>query len=457
MGLIDRWRRFVGHEERSGYPLSFNQWLQEVMIYGGQTYALQGGTLQGETEKIGHGFGAYVNGAYKSNGVVFACELARMMLFSEARFQWRQLKQGRPGRLFGSTELRILEEPWPGGTTGDLLTRMILDADLAGNAFVRRVGARRLERLRPDWVSIVYDGDPWEPTTDVAAYIYEPGGPGSGREPVVINGVDIAHFAPVPDPMSPRRGMSWLTPVLREIDADAAATGHKGALFSKGGTPNMIVKADATVTKELFDAVVAAYRQGHEDPTNAGKAWFVQAGFDPTVVGSNLQQLDFKATQGAGETRIAAASGIHPVIVGLSEGMQGSSLNAGNFDAARRLTADKTLRPLWRNVSGSLEWLVSTPQVDAGRAELWYDERDIAFIQADEKDAADVQFVKAQTIEALIRAGYDPSIVADAVEAGDLTGLAHTGLVSVQLQEPGAEQPSNGNGQVNPNALAPLE
>ena len=177
VGLIDRWRRFVGADERSGYPLSFNQWLQEVMIYGGQTYALQGGTLSGNVDEIGHGFGAYVNGAYKANGVVFACELARMTLFSEARFQWRELRQGRPGRLFGTTELRILEEPWPGGTTGDLLTRMILDADMAGNAFVRKVG-RRLERLRPDWVSIVYAGDPWEPTTDVMAYIYEPGGPG---------------------------------------------------------------------------------------------------------------------------------------------------------------------------------------------------------------------------------------------------------------------------------------
>ena len=82
----------------------------------------------------------------------------------------------------------------------------------------------------------------------------------------------------------------------------------------------------------------------------------------------------------------------------------------------------------------------STPQVDAGRAELWYDDRDIPFVQQDEKAAAEVLQVKATTIEALIRAGYDPAVVADAVEAGDLTALKHTGLVSVQLQEPGAEE-----------------
>jgi hypothetical protein len=447
VGLIDRVDRWMWRRpERSGYPLSFQQWVDQFMTYGGQTYQLTGGTLTEPTEKVGAGYRAYVAGAYAGNGVVFACELARMMLFSEARFQWRTMSNGRPGRLFGSPELRPLEEPWPGGTTGDLLTRMILDADFAGNAFVRKVGSR-LERMRPDWTHIVYDGDPWEPTTDVLAYTYEPGGPGSKKDPVVIPATEIAHFAPVPDPLSPRKGMSWLTPILREIDSDVAATTHKGALFSKGGTPNMIVKADGTVTKDLFEAVVKAYREGHEDPSNAGKAWFVQAGFDPTVVGSDLQQLDFKATQGAGETRIAAASGIHPVIVGLSEGLQGASLNAGNFNSARRLTADKTLRPLWRNVSGSLEWIVKTPQVIAGRAELWYDDRDIPFVQEDEEDAAKVLLVKAQTIEALIRAGYDPATVADAVESGDLTGLPHTGLVSVQLQEPGADL-QNQNGKV---------
>ena len=43
--------------------------------------------------------------------------------------------------------------------------------------------------------------------------------------------------------------------------------------------------------------------------------------FDAAAVASlahqaNLKELDFKSTQGAGETRIAAAAGVPPVIVG---------------------------------------------------------------------------------------------------------------------------------------------
>jgi hypothetical protein len=72
--------------------------------------------------------------AYKSCVVVFACMDVRAKLFSEARFQWRNTSK----KLFGTPELAILETPWPGGTTGDLLYRMLQMVDLSGNAFVAR-------------------------------------------------------------------------------------------------------------------------------------------------------------------------------------------------------------------------------------------------------------------------------------------------------------------------------
>ena len=430
------------------------------MRYAGSAYPITtSGTLEAEVDRVGAGFEAFVAGACKDNGVVFACELARMMLFSEARFQWRALSRGRPGRLFGTEDLRILEEPWPGGTTGDLLTRMILDADLAGNAFVRKVGRNRLERLRPDWVWIVYEGDPWEPTTNVVAYAYDPGGTAPGS-PVVIPAEDVARFAPVPDPLSPRKGMSWLTPVLREIDADAAASCAQGGDVREGRH----AEHDRQGRRERDEG---ALRRGRRVvPAGArGSLERRQGVVRPGRVRPDRRREQPPAArlQGdAGGGRDPDRGGLRdgPVIVGLSEGLQGSALNAGNFNAARRLTADKTLRPLWRNVSGSLEWLVATPAVQGGRAELWYDDRGIPFVQQDEQDAAKVLLVEAQTIESLIRAGYNPKVVADAVEAGDLTGLQHTGLVSVQLQEPGAE-PASANGKVpeeaKPDAVAPAQ
>ena len=122
---------------------------------------------KGETEEIDASFVGYVQGAYKSNGVVAACMLARESLFSEARFQWRSFTAGRPGKLFGTEELAILEEPWPNGTTGDLLLRMEQDSSLDGSFYARR--SRWIQRMRPDWVTILIDFGARAGSSDVVA------------------------------------------------------------------------------------------------------------------------------------------------------------------------------------------------------------------------------------------------------------------------------------------------
>jgi hypothetical protein len=155
------------------------------------------------------------------------------------------------------------------------------------------------------------------------------------------------------------------------------------------------------------------------------------------VIGADMKQLDFKTTQGAGETRIALAAGIHPAVAGLSEGMQGASLNAGNFAAARRQTADIEFAHLWQNVASSLEVIIAPP---AG-SRLSVDTRDIPFLRDDEMDIAEIMSRRMLTIESGVRAGYEPESVVAAVDSQDLTLLTHTGLFSVQLQPPGTTAP----------------
>jgi phage portal protein BeeE len=407
--------------------------------YGGYTYFGTPSTSQRNSETIEADFQGLVQQAYKQNGVIYACERARLSVFSEARFQFRQIRGGRPGDFFGNRDLAILERPWTNGTTGDLLTRMLQEADFAGNAFYT-IRSGELRRMRPDWVSIVMGSHddpsvtPADLDAELLAYAYWPGGHLSGRDPIVLMPDEVAHFAPTPDPMACYRGMSWLTPVVREIMSDGAATEHKLAFFRNGATPQVVVSFDKDMKEETFQRFVRKMNVDHQGASNAYRTMYLGGGADVTVVGADLKQLDFKATQGAGETRIAAAAGVHPTIVGLSEGMQGSSLNAGNFNMARRLFAEGTLSTLWRNVAASLSTLVPPPP----GAELWCDTRDVPFLREDQKDAADIQREEAGTISSLINAGYTPDSVVSAVVAKDWTLLVHTGLYSVQLQPPGA-------------------
>jgi phage portal protein BeeE len=428
--------------------------------YGGLGYPLLVQSLgPTDQERPASSFTSYVKLLYETNGIVFACIAARMLVFAEARFQFQQMRSGRPGDLFGTPALDLLETPWPNATTSDLLSRMIVDADMSGNAFVTlrgpaRPGAPpRIKRLRPDWMTIVAGTKSGsELDAEIIGYSYQPGGPQSGHDPVVLLPELVAHFAPFPDPCAEWRGMSWMTPVISEILGDSAATSHKLKFFENGATPNLVVSlGQVNMNVETFGAWVDKMEATHAGSMNAYKTLYLAAGADAKVIGSDLQQVDFRAVQGAGETRIAAAARVPPVIVGLSEGLQGSSLNAGNYQAAKRAFVDGTIRPLWRNAAGSLETIVPAP----GGARLWYDDRHIPYLQEDRKDAAEIQTAQDATIRQLVDAGYEPDSVIAAVMAEDFDLLNHSGMFSVQLHPAGTVKggvvagtpvPDNGNG-----------
>jgi hypothetical protein len=229
---------------------SFDDWANDWITYsfGGNTYGPHRvpQTMPGSHESIDTSFEGYVQAAYKTNGVVFACILARTMLFSEARFQWQRLSNGVAGNLYGDTRLYPLEHPEPGKTTRELLTRAEQDVSLAGNSFIAEVGGE-LRRLRPDWVTIVsasrdevYDDDVYDEVNwDLIGYIYQPGGKaraGRQRASVFLPG-QVSHWSPMPDPLSPHAGMSWLSPVVRNVEGHNAATQHKVKFFEHGATP----------------------------------------------------------------------------------------------------------------------------------------------------------------------------------------------------------------------------
>jgi hypothetical protein len=443
--------RRLASSEATESRFNLNDYLQ-LLNYGGTGYPLiQGGTPGGKAEVVQNSFTGYVEGIYKRNGVVFACMAARRALFSEARFQFRRMVDGRPGDLFGTQALKLLEEPWPGGTTGDLLGRAITDVDLSGNFYLTRRPSG-LVRLRPDWVTIVSGSRTGlEIDTELIGYLYHPTGLYAGEDPLALLPEQVAHFAPIPDPLARHRGMSWLTPVLEEILADSAATCHKRTFFENGAKLGYVVTLDKDVVKNVdqFQAWVDKFKQGHEGSLNAYKTLFLAGGADVKTVGADMQQIDFTNVQNGGELRVCAAAGAGlNLIIGL-----GGPPTYANFGQARRALADVTMRPLWRNFCGSMATLVTVPP----SAELWYDDRDIPFLQEDQQDAAAILQQNAITLRTLVDAGFEPDAAVNAVNSGDLSGLLHTGLFSVQLQPAGTVKGNVVVGTVTPTQDTPTE
>lgn len=423
MNLLQRVLRGKNNESR----YSFSDYVTEKMKFGGMGSPLYGWSYSAKVEDVENSFSGYVQGAYKSDGVVFATILARSLLFTEARFQFQRIVKGKPGDLFGSPELAILENPWPNGTTGELLARMEQDVSLSGNAYVAREG-NRLRRLRPDWVSIILTAAPDEAVeSDVAGYLYRPGGMLSKAEAKLYLPNEMVHWSPIPDPEAQYRGMSWITPVIMEIQSDKAATLHKKKFFDNAATPALTVAFKETVTEDQFDEFMEGLRANHEGADNAYKTMFLAGGADVRVTGSDFRQMDFKAVQGASETRIAAAGGVPPIIIGLSEGL--SSATYSNYGMARRKFGDHWARPQWRSACAALSSVINVPP----GTRLWVDTSDIAFLREDQKDVAEIQSMEAQAIRTLTDGGYKHESVKSAILANDWSLLQHSGLYSVQL------------------------
>ena len=361
------------------------------------------------------GFAQQANG---SSSPVFSAHLVRLALFSEVTFQW-QAKGDK--HLWGNEDLVKLEEPFgPGTATGQLLARMEQDAFLAGQAYIWDApGEGRLVRLRPDWVTIVSEvvrvggggwyrrpvGYWWEPPKSVLDQ-------GDG---FLVPAEECVHFAPVPDPQADFRGMSPLTPVIRDIQGDDGMSRYKIRYLQHDATPNMIVKYAQRLMPGTIDAIRERVDARYAGPDNAGKTLILDQGADLTLAGNSLSQMDFSNVAAVGAERILAACSVPGVLVGL-EPLRGAG--RGYQESMQKL-ANVWARPQWRAACGALSQIMDVP---AGNR-LWFDVSDIAALQDGELEKGQAALVKAQALLALQQAGYDRMSAVAAVDAMDLSQL----------------------------------
>ena len=439
MRLLDRLRS--GNLETAERSYANGLTFEDVLAmfsFNGNTYQGISSPLRAPGSAVSANFSGYVQGVYNQSGVVAAAVTARALLMSQVRFQWRSLLQGETGRLFGTTELSILERP------GDLTRAELLYAaeqhnSLAGNAFFYRNGGQ-LRLLRPDWVTVVYgsfenDVDPTaQLDAELVGYSYQPGGISSQTPPVFLAPSQVAHWKPEPDPMHWWRGQSWIGSVLSEITTDRQATEFKSKFFANAATPQLIVTLDPHTTQQQATDIAAVINQRHEGSANAYKTLVLGGGSDVKVAGSNLQQLDLKNTQGVDETRIALRARVPATLLGISEGLAGSALNAGNYSQTRRMWSDAWFMPTAQNLCASMERILALPV--GTPAELSFDQSQIMFLQEDRKDEAEIRATQASSMRQLVEAGFEPSTVTKFIATGDTTVLEHTGVFSVQLQAP---------------------
>lgn len=381
-------------------------------------------------------FHSYVQEGFKGNGPIFSLIAVKAFALSEIEFATLNVER----------ELKPPPSVLSASRLGRLVMELEIDADLAGTGFQWLTPDGEWIRLRPDRVDVAWgermQGGLVKPV--VLSVLYWQEGRNVGR-PVPIPPDEVVVYAPIPDPDHPFLGQSWIQSVAIEGDADNLMTRHKALFFQNAATPNVAILSEKKLDPDVKKVLRDQFSARHEGWENAYRTVYLEGGADIRVLGQNMEQMAFSATQAGGETRLAAASGVPPVVVGFVQGIQSATYS--NYGQAMRRFADLTCRPRWRLMCNALSNVLPMPA--GGR--LWYDDRHVAFLQQDAMDRATIDKEKALTAEAWIRAGYEPGSVIEAIDSGDITKLVHTGLTSVQLLPPGEGEDGGPEGQDSEN------
>ena len=200
----------------------------------------------------------------------------------------------------------------------------------------------------------------------------------------------MVHWAPIPDPQADFRGMSPLTPVVRDVQGDDQMAAFKIRYLQHDATPNMVIKYAQRLQPGTVDAIRERVQARYGGPDNAGKALVLDQGADLTLAGNSLSQMDFGAVQAVGTERILAACsgaggpGRPRAAAGRRAGLPGEHAEAGECLGAAAVAV---------GVRGPVQ-IVDVP---AGNR-LWFDTADIQALQDGEMERGQAALVRVQAL-----------------------------------------------------------
>lgn len=200
---------------------------------------------------------------------------------------------------------------------------------------------------------------------------------------------EIIHFRDGIDPLNPRRGMSPLGGLLREVYTDNEVGNFAAALMTNAGVPEFMLIPKEGMTglthderkflKEEFEAM----RTG----ANRGKAILATRGLEVQKLTFEPSKLDLSALRDIPESRLASVIGIPASALGLNIGIKNNT-----YSNAKELGEDATegyLVPLWSYFAEELTAYFQARGVLKENQEIRYKLGDVRALQEDKNAQAE--------------------------------------------------------------------
>ena len=366
----------------------------------------------------------YANAAdqgYRNNELIFACIQEYITSASEAILVVGN--KDDDGNLIPTTDARatqLIAEPNPSMDTVAFLEALHMQLLIGGNVYLftprSAIGTiTGMYWLRPDRVQII----PNEMTGAARGYKYT-----IGNTPYIIPAEFIAHHKTT-DPLNDWYGLGNLQVLAKMVNLDTDATDFARSVFENKGVPAGFLKVARKINNQ--DEADSIRRNWHA--RFAGKSNWQRIGVldeDATYeqLAPNMGDMAMPDLRGITESRICAVFGIPPIVVGAKVGLDSATYS--NYKQAKESLWEETLLPAYKRVGAFLtRALRDTP--DFKEMEFGFDFSDVRALSDDMKEMADVTKTRSESAAILIKAGYEPESVSEALQLPE--GLVHTGII----------------------------
>ena len=256
--------------------------------------------------------------------IVMACIHWLMRVFPEAPPALERINRNQEAEpILNHPFLDLLRRPNPYYSGATLLVGAELSYNIEGDAYFIIVPGNLGQPVELWWVPhwMMEPAWPSDGSVFISHYEYSP----PGFAPIRIEPEDVIHFRFGFDPQNPRKGLSPLRTVMRELLSDAEAANWTASLLRNAGVPGIIVSphpgADVLQSPEDLEATKAYFRENFTGDKR-GEPLAIGAPVNVAQFGYNPQQMDLNTTRMMFETRGCAAIGIPPIVASLLSGIQ---------------------------------------------------------------------------------------------------------------------------------------
>lgn len=356
--------------------------------YGGRWSLLLGRTRYDYAADVGDG---------TRNSIVIACVNWICRTFPEAPVQVVRIgSDGKREVLRDHPMVTLVERPNSFYSGPLLWMATLLDWTVSGNAYWVKVRSAAGRVVQLWWVpqSLIEPKWPLDGSEFISHYEYTPDGRVIRLEPS-----DVVHFRHGLDPRNPRKGLSPLASLFREIFTDDEAANFSASLLRNLGIPGVIIAPNveyAEITREDAEAIKAEFQQKFAGDRR-GEPLVMPSRVSVQTLSFSPEQLNLEKLRRIPEERVAAVLGIPAVVAGLGAGLDRATYS--NLKESREAAYESNIIPTQRLLAAELQTQLLPDFGDTTGLHVQFDLSAVRVLQED-------QNALWQRMELAVRGGW---------------------------------------------------